>query len=362
MTGQPLGEALEAFDFGGRPRSVHPYGRGHINGTWVVSGPGRRYLIQRINTGVFPDPAAVMDNVVNVTRYLRARISLEGGDPDRETLTVVPTRTGATFHTGEDGSAWRAYLFVEGMVCHERAETLEVFAAAGRGFGRFTSRLAGFPVASLHTTIPHFHDTRVRLKDFEQARRDDAAGRAGACEEEIEFALARSADAPVLMDLMEAGRLPVRAAHNDTKLNNVLLDPVTGRDCVIDLDTVMPGLLAFDFGDAIRYGASTGAEDETDLSRVHLSLPMFEAYTKAYLKLTGAQMTPQERQSLVWGARLITYENGIRFLTDHLRGDLYYKTNRPAQNLDRCRTQFALVAEMEKEFHTMAAIVEKCET
>ena len=352
-----LTEALGAFGFGA-VEEVRPYGEGLINSTWIVAGRERRYLIQQINTHVFTDPGAVMDNIVRVTRYLKTQISLEGGDPDRETLTVLPTRSGSFFHTCEDGTAWRTYLFVEGMVCHQKAETPEVLSAAGRGFGRFASRLDGYPVAGLTTTIPHFHDTRVRLAELERAIDEDSADRARTCGKDIEFALSRGSDAPRLMESWEAGELPSRVTHNDTKLNNVLIDPVTGRDCVIDLDTVMPGLLAFDFGDAIRYGASTAAEDEPDLEKVHFSLPLFEAYTHAYLGTAGAMMTPQERDSLAWGARLITYEIGMRFLTDYLQADTYYATSRPNQNLDRCRTQFALVAQMEEEFSTMEAIVQ----
>ena len=357
-----LQEACEAFDFGGRVEDIRPYGEGHINRTWIVTGPARRYMIQQINTHVFSDPGAVMDNIVGVTRYLRTQISREGGDPDRETLTVVPTKTGASYHTCEDESAWRVYLFVEGMVCHQKAETPEVFAAAGRGFGRFASRLEGYPVVKLTTTIPHFHDTRIRLTDLERAIHEDVAGRARTCEKEIEFARARASDAPRLMEVVEAGDVPIRVAHNDTKLNNVLIDSHSGRDCVIDLDTVMPGLLAFDFGDAIRYGASTAAEDEPDLEKVHFSLPLFEAYTNAYLGTAGAMMTEQERNTLAWGARLITYENGMRFLTDYLQADTYYATSTFNQNLNRCRTQFALVAQMEEKFAVMETIVQTAST
>ena len=360
MDHQSLREALGAFDFEGRIESVRPYGEGHINTTWVVTTPARRYLIQQINTHVFPDPAAVMDNIVKVTDYLRTQIRAEGGDPNRETLTILPTNTNSSFYICQDESAWRAYLFIEGMVCHQKAETRQVFAAAGRGFGRFASRLEGYPVTSLHVTIPHFHDTRVRVADFERAVLEDCADRVRTCGKEIEFALTRASQASVLMDLVEAGDLPYRVTHNDTKLNNVLIDPVRGTDCVIDLDTVMPGLLAFDFGDAIRYGASTAAEDETALGTVRLSLPLFEAYTRGYLATAGAMMTAQEKAWLAWGARLITYETGLRFLTDYVQADTYFTTSRPNQNLDRCRTQFTLVAQMEEKFSTMEAIVQSC--
>jgi len=353
-----MGEVLDAFDLGGR--SADPYGEGYINGSYVVQGPTRRYLLQRVNTDVFCDPAGLMDNIVNVTEYLRHQIASEGGDPDRETLTVVPTRDGAHFHTATDGSAWRCYLFVADMVCHQTAETPEVFAVAARGFGRFFARLDGYPVASLHTTIPSFHDTRVRFRECEQAWTLDPMNRARDCIREIDFALARQGESGFLMEMLEAGDLPLRVTHNDTKLNNVLMDPVTGAECVIDLDTVMPGLVALDFGDAIRYGANTGAEDETDLSRVGLSLPLFEAYAKAYLHATGTAMTAAEKGCLAWGAKLITYENGMRFLTDYLLGDVYYRTDRPDHNLDRCRTQFALVADMESKFATMVDIVAGC--
>ena len=281
-----------------------------------------------------------MENVTGVTSYLRREILARGGDPDRETLNVVPTREGKPYYTDCEGGAWRAYLFVEGTVCLQKVENERDFYTAAETFGNFQNQLAGYPAATLHETIARFHDTPNRYANFEKA-----------------LAAAREADCHVLMDQLAAGVLPLRVTHNDTKLNNVLIDQATGKGiCVIDLDTVMPGLSAYDFGDSIRFGANDCAEDEPDQSKVHFSLHLYEVFARGYLAAAGSAMTEAERRSLPWGAKLMTLECGIRFLTDYLEGDHYFKISRPAQNLDRARTQFTLVEGMEREFDAMTQL------
>ena len=359
VTQELLRQAAGAFDFGLPTGEAERYGAGHINDTFAVwaADHSRRWILQRINTDTFTDPAGLMENVTGVTSYLRREILARGGDPDRETLNVVPTREGKPYYTDCEGGAWRAYLFVEGTVCLQKVENERDFYTAAETFGNFQNQLAGYPAATLHETIARFHDTPNRYANFEKALAADVMGRAREIGPEIAFIRAREADCHVLMDQLAAGVLPLRVTHNDTKLNNVLIDQATGKGiCVIDLDTVMPGLSAYDFGDSIRFGANDCAEDEPDQSKVHFSLHLYEVFTKGYLSAAGSAMTEAERKSLPWGAKLMTLECGIRFLTDYLEGDHYFKISRPDQNLDRARTQFTLVQGMEKEFDAMTRI------
>ena len=315
--------------------------------------PGRR----RINTDTFTDPAGLMENVTGVTAYLRRQIIERGGDPDRETLNVIPTLDGKPYYTDTEGGAWRAYIFVEGTVCLQKVENERDFYTAAETFGNFQNQLAGYPAATLHETIARFHDTPNRYANFEKALAADVMGRARDVGPEIAFIRAREADCRVLVDQLAAGVLPLRVTHNDTKLNNVLIDQETGKGiCVIDLDTVMPGLSAYDFGDSIRFGANDCAEDEPDQSKVHFSLHLYKVFAEGYLAAAGSAMTEAERRSLPWGAKLMTLECGIRFLTDYLEGDHYFKISRPDQNLDRARTQFTLVQGMEREFDAMTQL------
>ena len=359
VTQELLRQAAAAFDFGLPIGEVERYGEGHINDTFAVwaADHSRRWILQRINTDTFTDPAGLMENVTGVTSYLRREILARGGDPDRETLNVVPTREGKPYYTDCEGSAWRAYLFVEGTVCLQKVENERDFYTAAETFGNFQNQLAGYPAATLHETIARFHDTPNRYANFEKALAADVMGRAREIGPEIAFIRAREADCHVLMDQLAAGVLPLRVTHNDTKLNNVLIDQATGKGiCVIDLDTVMPGLSAYDFGDSIRFGANDCAEDEPDQSKVHFSLHLYEVFARGYLAAAGSAMTEAERRSLPWGAKLMTLECGIRFLTDYLEGDHYFKISRPAQNLDRARTQFTLVEGMEREFDAMTQL------
>ena len=359
VTQELLRQAAAAFDFGLPTGEAERYGAGHINDTFAVwaADHSRRWILQRINTDTFTDPAGLMENVTGVTSYLRREILARGGDPDRETLNVVPTREGKPYYTDCEGGAWRAYLFVEGTVCLQKVENERDFYTVAETFGNFQNQLAGYPAATLHETIARFHDTPNRYANFEKALAADVMGRAREIGPEIAFIRAREADCHVLMDQLAAGVLPLRVTHNDTKLNNVLIDQATGKGiCVIDLDTVMPGLSAYDFGDSIRFGANDCAEDEPDQSKVHFSLHLYEVFARGYLAAAGSAMTEAERRSLPWGARLMTLECGIRFLTDYLEGDHYFKISRPAQNLDRARTQFTLVEGMEREFDAMTQL------
>ena len=359
VTQELLRQAAAAFDFGLPTGEAERYGAGHINDTFAVwaADHSRRWILQRINTDTFTDPAGLMENVTGVTSYLRREILARGGDPDRETLNVVPTREGKPYYTDCEGGAWRAYLFVEGTVCLQKVENERDFYTAAETFGNFQNQLAGYPAATLHETIARFHDTPNRYANFEKALAADVMGRAREIGPEIAFIRAREADCHVLMDQLAAGVLPLRVTHNDTKLNNVLIDQATGKGiCVIDLDTVMPGLSAYDFGDSIRFGANDCAEDEPDQSKVHFSLHLYEVFARGYLAAAGSAMTEAERRSLPWGAKLMTLECGIRFLTDYLEGDHYFKISRPDQNLDRARTQFTLVQGMEREFDAMTQL------
>ena len=359
VTQELLRQAAAAFDFGLPTGEAERYGAGHINDTFAVwaADHSRRWILQRINTDTFTDPAGLMENVTGVTSYLRREILARGGDPDRETLNVVPTREGKPYYTDCEGGAWRAYLFVEGTVCLQKVENERDFYTAAETFGNFQNQLAGYPATTLHETIARFHDTPNRYANFEKALAADVMGRAREIGPEIAFIRAREADCHVLMDQLAAGVLPLRVTHNDTKLNNVLIDQATGKGiCVIDLDTVMPGLSAYDFGDSIRFGANDCAEDEPDQSKVHFSLHLYEVFARGYLAAAGSAMTEAERRSLPWGAKLMTLECGIRFLTDYLEGDHYFKISRPAQNLDRARTQFTLVEGMEREFDAMTQL------
>lgn len=353
-----------AFE-GGVIEIISPYGEGHINDTIAVSteddsGRQRRYIIQQINQYVFPKPAEVMENIARVTEHLREQIILAGGDPARETLNVIPTKDGKLYYLDADGNYWRAYDFIEDTVTLQQARTPHDFYNSARAFGRFQQLLANYPADTLHETIENFHHTPSRYKNFLRAVEADVAGRVAGSEAEIEFLKAREADCHILVDLEASGDLPLRVTHNDTKLNNVLMDQETGEGiCVVDLDTVMPGLAAYDYGDSIRFGASTALEDEPDLDKVHLSQELFEAYTKGYLEVAGSALTAKEKETLIWGAKIITMEIGMRFLTDHLEGDIYFKTARENHNLDRARTQFKLVQEMEEQWDELVAIVER---
>ena len=336
------------------------YGNGHINSTYIVESDPK-CILQRVNTDIFKRPEQVMANIAAVTEHLKKKITAAGGDPLRETLTLLPTVDGTPFYIAPDGGCYRLYRFIDGTVSYDTAETPELFAASARAFGKFQNMLADFPSAQLFETIPHFHDTGDRLNNFKNSVAANKSGRADSVREEIDFVLARANEVTTVTDAIAEGTVPLRVTHNDTKLNNVMLDAVTGEGvCVIDLDTVMPGSLLYDYGDSLRFGASTGAEDEQDLSKISFDLTYFEAYTDAFLSELADSITPKEVELLPFSAKLMTLECGMRFLADHIDGDTYFRIHRENHNLDRCRTQFKLVADMESKMDEMKAIVAKC--
>ncbi len=348
-------KALQAFALDAEPISCERYGFGHINETYlVVTESGRRYILQKINHNIFKDVKGLMGNIAAVTKYLRKQIS----DP-RGVLTLVPTKAGEDYWAGESGY-WRVYDFVEQSLCLQLPESPEDFYQSAVAFGNFQQQLKDFPAETLCEVIPNFHNTVDRYRIFKEALAADVCGRAKDVRAEIEFALAREQEAGTLVNMLAEGKLPLRVTHNDTKLNNVMLDEKTRKPlCVIDLDTVMPGLSLYDFGDSIRFGAATAPEDEKDLSKMVMDLSLYETYTKGFLSACPG-LTENERKMMPMGAKLMTLECGVRFLTDYLNGDVYFHTTYEGQNLDRCRTQFKLVADMEDKWAQMAQIVEKC--
>lgn len=362
-----MDEAVKGLAFEGERVSCERYGNGHINDTFKLecrTGDGiRRYILQRINHGIFADPERLMENIAGVTSFLRKKIIASGGDPQRETLNIIKGRDGKNYYRDSLGNYWRGYVFIEGAATYDAVRTPEDFYQSGKAFGHFQQLLADYPAGQLTETIPDFHNTPVRLETFKRAVREDICGRAASVKKEIQFVLDREREAGVAMEMLRDGKLPLKVTHNDTKLNNIMIDNETGEGiCIIDLDTIMPGLSIFDFGDSIRFGANTALEDEPDSSRAGLSLPLFETYTRGFLEGCNGKLTAEEMEMLPMGAKLMTYECGMRFLTDYLQGDTYFRVSREGHNLDRARTQFALAADMERKWEQMAAVVEKYRT
>lgn len=354
----------ERFEIEGELESVVPHGNGHINDTFLLNcriTPEKKckYILQRINHEVFKDPEGLMENVVEVTAFLQKKIKENGGDPTREALNVIPVRDGSSYWEEQDGTFWRVYRFVEDADSFDVVKRPEDFYESAVAFGHFQKLLEDYPAEKLHETIPNFHNTIDRMEKFKKAVKEDSMHRVAEVEDEIRFVMDREADCHVLCDMLASGEIPLRVTHNDTKLNNIMLDHETGKGiCVIDLDTVMPGSALYDYGDSIRFGANTGEEDEKDLSKISCNLELFVLYTKGFIEGCGGSLTEKEIRMLPMGAKLMTLECGIRFLTDYLEGDHYFKIHRPEHNLDRCRTQFAMVKDMEDKWDKMKEIVE----
>jgi len=364
ITENLLKSVVSEFEFKGQYVGIVAYGSGHINDTFAVYFQFEdcpcRYILQRINTNVFHKPIELMENIQGVTSYLFRMITVAHGDPFRETLNLIPTKEGSCYYEDPEGGYWRAYLFVEDTVTLQQTRSTIDFYNSARSLGKFQMLLADYPAQTLHETIALFHNTPNRVRQFKEALVADTHKRADGVEKEIDFILQRESFSHVLVDLLAQGKLPLRVTHNDTKLNNILIDKITGLGiCIIDLDTVMPGLSLYDFGDSIRFGATTAAEDEQDLSKVNFDIDLFKAFTKGYLETAGNILTDEEIRNLPIGAKMMTLECGIRFLTDYLDGDIYFKTDHEGQNLDRCRTQFKLVAEMEEQWTAMVEIVDE---
>lgn len=349
-----LHEALLAFDWKEIPATAERYGHGHINVTYVIpDSEGRNYILQRVNKNVFKKPVELMENVAAVTNYLAART-----DDPRRCLRLMPTKDGKNFFTDSEGDYWRVYGFISDSICLDQAECGEDFRQSAIAFGEFQKQLSDFPAHTLHEVIPKFHDTKDRYRAFREAVTADLAGRAAAVREEIDFYMAREDFAGLIVDKLADGSLPLRVTHNDTKLNNVMLDKNTRKAlCVIDLDTVMPGSALYDYGDSIRFGASTGAEDEKNLDSIWMDLELYQMYTDGFLSACGDSLTKLEIEMLPVGAKMMTLECGMRFLTDYLNGDTYFHTTYEEQNLDRARTHIKLVSDMEAKWDEMHRIV-----
>lgn len=337
------------FQFDGTIDSIEPYGDGHINATYLVVTGTRRYILQRMNTSIFPDTVHLMRNIELVTAFLR--------EQGKETLEIILTTAGASYIEDERG-AWRAYAFIEHTVSYNLVPNADVFRESGAAFGEFQNYLAAFDASQLTETIAHFHDTPHRFEDFKAALAADVKGRAASCRPEIDFYLAHADEYATITGGLADGTIPLRVTHNDTKLNNILMDETTGKArVIIDLDTIMPGSMLYDFGDSIRFGASTALEDEPDLDKVHFSADLFRAYTEGFVGALRSSITPREAELLPMGAKMMTLECGMRFLADYLAGDTYFATKYPEHNLVRSRTQIKLVQEMEEQDDAMRAIV-----
>jgi len=361
-----LSKIIRQFEINGDYLTGAPYGNGHINDTYAIqmrqNGQVVRYILQRINHNIFKNIPGLMGNIQRVTEHLRDKLQHQSGhNPDRETLTIIPTQAGGSYHQDAKGNYWRAYIFIEGAHTVEVVEKpLQAYEAA-RAFGRFQHLLADLPSPRLFDTIPDFHHTPKRFHRLQEAITRDVRNRAAEAGPEIRFALARESMVSELITAQAVGKLPERITHNDTKINNVMLDDLTGQGtAVIDLDTVMPGLVLYDFGDQVRTSTCTGTEDETDLSQVTFRLELFEALIRGYLEAAGGFLTTDEIDYLAFSGILITFEIGIRFLADFLEGDVYFKIHRPGQNLQRARTQFARVSAMEAAAAQMTEIVTRC--
>lgn len=347
------------FQIYGEFRSAEPYGSGHINDTYCAvfdqAGTATRYVLQRINHNIFKKPVSLMENIQRVTTHLAGKIC---GEPDfsRRVLTLIPARNGLFYHHDDQGNYWRTYLFIEKARSYDAVESPGQAFEAAKAYGRFQKLLADLPAPRLHDTVPDFHHTPKRFAALVKAIENDASNRAGLAKAEIDFALKRVS----IVDVLINAKLPERVTHNDTKLNNVMLDDVTGEGvCVVDLDTLMPGLTLYDFGDMVRTTTSPAKEDELDLTRVTMQLPMFEPLVRGYLTFANDFLTPPEKRLLAFSGKLITFEIGVRFLTDFLGGDTYFKVHRNGHNLDRCRTQFKLVESIERQEEQMNNLVEK---
>ena len=359
-----LKSICEQFDIAGTFVAAEPWGTGHIHDTYRVecsrdTAPVR-YILQRINHSVFKDPVGLMDNIRRVTGHIRSKFEkLQEPDPQRRTLTLVPARDGQPYRRDGDGNFWRMFPFIENTHIYDSVRSPSEAFEVAKAFGEFQTLILDLPGPALRETIPNFHHTPKRMETFGEVLAEDICNRASAAQPEIEFALEREQMATVLIELIHAGAVPERIAHNDTKFSNVLIDDTTGQGiCVIDLDTVMPGLALYDFGDMVRPATSPACEDIRDLANIKMQMPMFEALVRGYILKTGSFLSRTERQHMAFSGKLITFETGLRFLTDYLAGDTYFKVRREGHNLDRCRAQFKLVKSIETQEDEMNRFVE----
>lgn len=357
-------QILSNFNIDGEFVSCEPYGSGLINRTYVAvyqTGCGRkRFILQKINSKLFTNVEGLMNNIKLVTEFNRDEIVKRGGDPFRESLTLVYTKDGKAYYKTEDDEYYRVYVFIEGAIGYNVVEKPEHFYESAVAFGKFAQLLDRFDSTQLFEVLPNFHNTVKRFENFKKSLSADKLNRAKDVKPEIEFALSQEKYVSTIVNLLKSGEMPLRVTHNDTKLNNVLIDTKTDKAvCVIDLDTMMPGSICYDFGDSIRFGCNPCLEDTPETEKVIFSMPLFEEYTRGYLSVFGDTITKVERQNLAMGAILMTYECGIRFLTDYLDGDVYFRLSREGQNIDRTRTQFKLVKDMHEGYDKMCSIVDK---
>lgn len=356
---------IKNFQINGELKSCERYGEGHINETYlaITEDNGKRvdFIIQKINNELFKDVERLMENIRLVTEYNREKIIARGGNPDRESLSLVYTNDGKAYYYDACSKGYfRAYKFITDAIAYQKVEIPEHFYQSAVAFGNFANLLAEFDATKLYESIPDFHNTEKRMRDFKASLKADKKGRAKDVQKEIEFVLSRESYCGRIVNLLRSGEMPTKVTHNDTKLNNVMLDAVTGEPvAVIDLDTIMQGSICYDFGDSIRFGCNHADEDEQDLSKVNFDIELFDYYAKGYLSAIGESATQVEKDNLAFGAILMTYECGMRFLADYLDGDVYFRTKREGQNLDRCRTQFKLVEDMEKALPEMEKIIAK---
>ncbi len=368
-------EALEAINFNGDIINVKSFGSGIINDTFLVvcndnDNKEEKYILQKINNSIFKNIELLMKNYCNICNYLKEIVKNTHGDVDRQTITVIPTKDGKSFFKDSKGNYWRAIKFIPNTITYDVLESSNDFYKVGKAFGKFQNMLSEYNAENLYESIPNFHNTKERFNTFLSSVKNNKVNRLDKVREEVNFILERENDTSILIDMYERGELPLRVTergelplrvtHNDTKISNILMDEKTKEGiCVIDLDTIMPGLSLYDFGDAIRSGATHALEDEKDLSKVYVDLEFFEAFTKGFLEGTNSTLTKNEIEMLPMGAKVITLEQGIRFLTDYLDGDIYYKTSYEDQNLDRTRTQLKLVRDMELKWDKLKGIVNK---
>jgi len=359
-----VANVARGFSIYGSYLESRPYGSGHINDTFVAAfsqaGTRVRYIFQRVNQRVFKDPAALMENIQRVTDEALRQLNIaKVPDISRRSLRVIPARNGLPFYHDDEGSFWRCYPFIEGAKTYDIIQNGRQAYEAARAFGEFQHLVAGLKGPRLHETIPNFHNTRSRFARLKEIVEANPKERLAGVTSEWEFIQRRESLVDVLLDLQASGQIPERITHNDTKLNNVMIDDTTETGvCVIDLDTVMPGLALYDFGDMVRTATSPAAEDETDLTKVRMQMPMFKALVRGYLSSAGTFLNEAEKAHLAFSGKLIALEIGIRFLTDHLEGDVYFKIKRQNHNLDRCRTQLALVQSIEEQESDMRSFVE----
>jgi hypothetical protein len=354
---------IKNFDITGALVSCERYGEGHINETYlaVIDNGGKKvdFILQKINNKIFKNVDGLMKNIESVTEFSRKKIVERGGNPDRESLSLIYTKDGKSYYFDEKSEGYfRIYKFITDAVAYQVVEKPEHFYQSAVAFGNFANLLSKFDASGLFEVIPNFHNTKKRFKDFTASLNADKLNRAKDIKEEIKFVVDRENYCGKIVDLLESGKMPIKVTHNDTKLNNVMVDVESGKPvAVIDLDTIMPGSICYDFGDSIRFGCNPASEDEKDLSKVNFDVNLFEQYVKGYLYALGDSITAIEKENLVTGAILMTYECGMRFLTDYLDGDVYFHTKRDGQNLDRARTQFKLVSDMERLYDKLQNIV-----